>query len=344
MKQTTKILSFLFLIASVCVPTFSVNALENDNDKFGGYSIEGVPHEKQLDSTVGYYYLQENPGEKDEIRLKLINGSKTNKKLKIEVTNSNTNVNGIIDYSNKIKPHHTLKTPLTSILSSKESRVTVPPESTVETTFSIDMPIQKQKGVIIGGIVVSEDKEQVNNQENLSLGNTYSYTMGVVLTNENKIEMNKNVSVELEKVEPKLYDGRKIVQADILNPNPYLFGSAKVTGKILEKDSKDLVKKEERQNVNIAPYSFFPFQIDWQKENLKPGKYIFKGVVETKDNKWEFEKEFEITSEKAKEINNESVFKVQIPEWLTYTTLITSIVTIVGTVWLVVRKRRKKHE
>ncbi|EME5381672.1 DUF916 and DUF3324 domain-containing protein, partial [Enterococcus faecium] len=66
--------------------------------------------------------------------------------------------------------------------------------------------------------------------------------------------------------------------------------------------------------------------------------------VETKDNKWEFEKEFEITAEKAKEINNESVFKVQIPEWLTYTTLITSIVTIVGTVWLVVRKRRKKHE
>ncbi|EGP4826980.1 DUF916 and DUF3324 domain-containing protein, partial [Enterococcus faecium] len=56
------------------------------------------------------------------------------------------------------------------------------------------------------------------------------------------------------------------------------------------------------------------------------------------------EKEFEITAEKAKEINNESVFKVQIPEWLTYTALSASVVTIGGTVWLVIRKRRKEHE
>ncbi|EME7086670.1 DUF916 and DUF3324 domain-containing protein, partial [Enterococcus faecium] len=67
-------------------------------------------------------------------------------------------------------------------------------------------------------------------------------------------------------------------------------------------------------------------------------------IVETKDNKWEFEKEFEIIAEKAKEINNESVFKVQIPEWLTYTALSASVVTIGGTVWLVIRKRRKEHE
>lgn len=339
MKRGWKLLGLGLFLMGLVTPTVQAE------EYMGGYTIEGVPHSKQLDKNVGYFYLKENPGEKDSIKLKLINNSNEDKILQIKVTDANTNSNGIVDYSGNLKNHDTLETPLTSVLKASQEEVNVPKESTVETTLTVNMPTSKKEGVMIGGILVTDETERKEDSaEELSVKNEYSYTMGVVLTNENEINMNKNISVELEKVGPILYDGRKIVQADILNPNPYLFGTAKVSGEILEKNSNKVVKEASKDEVSIAPYSVFPFQLDWKKDELKPGNYIFKGVVETKDNKWEFEKEFEITAEKAKEINNESVFKVQIPEWLTYTALSTSIVTIGGTVWLVVRKRRKEHE
>lgn len=339
MKRGWKLLGLGLFLMALFGPT--VRAEES----IGGYTIEGVPHSKQLDKNVGYFYLRENPGEKDSLKLKLINNSSEDKTLQVKVTDANTNSNGIVDYSGNLKNHDVLKTPLTSILTVPQKEVIVPKESTVETTLTLEMPRDKQDGVIIGGILVTDetDKKETSKEE-LSVKNEYSYTMGVVLTNEDEVKMNENISVELEKVGPLLYDGRKIVQADILNPNPYLFGKATVSGKVLEKNSKKVVKEESKDEVSIAPYSVFPFQLDWEKDELKSGNYIFKGVVKTKDNKWEFEKEFEITAEKAKVINKESVFKIQIPNWLTYSAIIISIVTIAGTVWLMIRRRRKEDE
>ncbi|EGP4754762.1 DUF916 and DUF3324 domain-containing protein [Enterococcus faecium] len=338
MNKIFKLLCISFLSLSLSSPTAYASEVT------GGYTIEGIPNENQLDPNLGYFYLHESANTEDAVQVKLINSSAEDKTLKVKITDANTNINGLVDYTGNIAKHPSLKTPLTSIATATQQEVTVPKNSSVETEIKIKMPKEQFKGVIVGGINISEKQSENQDTKKLALSNTYSYTLGLVVTNENKVDINKNVSVELESVGAELFDGKKVVQADILNRNPYIFSGAKVTGKILEKDSKDLVKKEEKQNVNIAPYSVFPFQIDWQKENLKPGKYIFKGIVETKDNKWEFEKEFEIIAEKAKEINNESVFKVQIPEWLTYTALSASVVTIGGTVWLVIRKRRKEHE
>ncbi|HFD3575864.1 TPA: DUF916 and DUF3324 domain-containing protein [Enterococcus faecium] len=339
MKRGWKLLGLGLFLMGVFGPTVQAE------EAMGGYTIEGVPHSKQLDKNVGYFYLKENPGERDSIKLKLINNSSEDKTLQVKVTDANTNPNGIVDYSGNIKNHNTLKTPLTSILTASQKEVIVPKESTIETTLTIDMPSNKQEGVIIGGILVTDETDKKeNSKKELSVKNEYSYTIGVVLTNLDEVKMNENISVELEKVGPKLYDGKKIVQADILNPNPYLFGKAQVSGKILEKNSSKLVKEEMKKEVSIAPYSVFPFQLDWKKDELKPGKYIFKGTVETKDNKWDFEKEFEITSEKAKLINKESVFTVYIPKWLQYSAVISSTVTVIGTIWLFISRGRKENE
>lgn len=343
MRKSLKFFTLAFFLVTL-IGSLPVNAEENLDENMGGYTVEGVPNNHQVDDNSGYFYLKEAPSEKDKIKLKLINSSAQDKVLTIDVTNANTNSNGLLDYTGINKDHSSLQCSLTSILKPDQKEVTIPKNSTVETSLSINMPSNKQKGIIVGGIVISEKQDRQDTNKELSIGNTYSYTLGVVLTNESLDTIYKNISVELESVKPVLFDGRKIVQANILNPNPYIFSQAKISGKITKKSSKKIIKEESKNNVSIAPYSIFPFQLDWEKEDLKPGKYVFRGIVETKDNQWEFEKEFEITAEKAKEINNESVFKVQIPAWLTYTALITSIVTIGGTVWLVVRKRGKKYE
>ncbi|EMF0052909.1 MULTISPECIES: DUF916 and DUF3324 domain-containing protein [Enterococcus] len=307
----------------------------------GGFTIEGVPNAHQLDSSVGYFYLKENPEEKDEIKVKLINESSKEKTLEIKVTDANTNPNGIIDYTGMIKNHKLLKTPLTQIVKANQSEVKVPANSTKETTLTVTMPKDRFEGIVLGGIVVSEKKDEEKSKQTVSVENTYSYTLGVVLTNETENQMKKYISVELEDVGPILYDGRRIIQADILNPNPYIFPDSKVEGQIIDQKTKEVVRMKEQKNVSIAPFSVFPFQFDWVKEDLKPGKYLFKGVVTGDKKEWKFEKEFEITEEQADKINQESVFQIQIPKWVSIGSLVFALLAFMMIVFLLLRSRKR---
>lgn len=306
----------------------------------GGYTIEGVPNEHQLDKNVSYFYLKENPGDKDQVKVKLTNDSSEEKTLEVKVTNANTNANGLIDYTGQLKDHRSLKYPLTSMAKATQKEVKVPAKSSVETAVDIQMPKQTLPGVTIGGITVSEKQSEKKKQNELSIGNVYTYTIGLVVTNESVVEPKKNVSVALDHVGAVLFDGRKMVQADILNPNPYMFTDATVKGKIYEKGATKALKEQEKSNVSIAPYSVYPFQFDWEKEELKAGTYVFKGTVEANGKTWNFDQEFDISAEKAKTINHDAVVKIYIPSWLTYSSYGLSVVSILGTIYLFLRRKK----
>lgn len=332
---------YVLCVFSMLSGSNQVSAEESDSSQLaGGYTIEGVPSDHQLDKEVSYFYLKEQPGEQDQVKVKLTNDSSKEKTLEVKITNANTNVNGAVDYTGKIKDHVSLKVPLTSIAKVSDSEVTVPPKSSVETAIDIYMPSETLQGIVVGGIVVSEKQEEEKEKKELSLGNVYTYTLGLVLTNESKVEPKKNISIELDSIDAVLFDGKKIIQANILNPNPYIFTNATVKGEISKKGSKEILKKEEKENVSIAPYSVYPLQFDWEKEDLKPGKYLFKGSVEATGKTWKFEKEFEIADEKAKEINKESVFKIHIPNWLTYGIYGLIFVSVGGTIYIFVRRKK----
>lgn len=313
---------------------------ENNSDVMGGYTIEGVPNDHQIDKNVSYFYLEEQPGTQDQIKVKLINDSATEKTLNVKVTNANTNLNGLVDYTGTLKDHKSLKTPLTSIVKPQATEVKVAPKSEVETTLDVQMPAEKQEGIILGGIVVSEKQEEAKKNQRVAVGNTYSYTLGVLLTNDPSVEIKQNKSVELESVGAILSDGKKVVQANILNPNPYLFGEATVSGKIMNEKETETIQETKKEHVKMAPQSVYPFQFDWKKEELKPGTYVFEGKVKTSENEWTFKKKFTITSEEAKKINQESVFKVQISNWLTISAVIAGLIVVIDTVYLVLRRRK----
>ncbi|WP_242384887.1 DUF916 and DUF3324 domain-containing protein [Enterococcus faecalis] len=339
----------LFIITSVIItyvfgmlgiPTFA----NETNQSSGGYTIEGVPNEHQIDSNVAYFYLYELPGQTDQIKVNLINQSDQEKTLQVKVTNGNTNSNGLIDYTGKIEDHDSLEIPMTSILKSQKEKIKVPAKSEVIATLDLKMPEKEQTGIILGGIVVSDVTEKEETSQ-LSVGNTYSYTLGVVLTNkkENTMSVNKNVDLKLEKVEAKLVSGKKVVQADILNPNPYILEESTVEGEILKENGGEVVQEYKTENVKLAPYSVYPFQFDWKKEELKPGNYVFKGKLKTSEDEWEFSQKFTITAEESKKINDESVFKIQIPTWLVWG-LYLSVMLSIGTILFLLFKGGKNEK
>ncbi|TGY23701.1 DUF916 domain-containing protein, partial [Enterococcus hirae] len=58
----------------------------SSNEQPGGYTIEGIPNEHQIDPTSGYFYLDEGPGSKDGIKVKLTNSSGQDKTLLVKIT------------------------------------------------------------------------------------------------------------------------------------------------------------------------------------------------------------------------------------------------------------------
>ena len=166
----------------------------SSNEQPGGYTIEGIPNEHQIDPTSGYFYLDEDPGSKDEIKVKLTNSSGQDKTLLVKITDANTNINGIVDYTGQLKNHSLLKVPLTSIVHATQKEVVVPKNSSVETTLNVTMPKEPVEGIILGGVVVSEKQEDHEKNKGLSVGNTYSYTIGIALTNHAETPIKKNVS------------------------------------------------------------------------------------------------------------------------------------------------------
>ena len=321
---------------------FFFQQLATGEELAAGFTVEGVPNERQVDENLSYFYLKEEPGQRDEIKLLLSNNSPEDKTLSINVVDANTNINGLVDYTGNLKNHTTLKTPLSSIVSEVKQEILVPKNSEVETTLKIEMPSRSFEGVVVGGVVISEKAEKDKATDSLVFRNTYSYTIAIVLTNEDKTEIKKHVSVELEKVQPVLFDGRKIVQADILNPNSYIFHEATVSGSIYKKSNNKKIIESKKDDVSIAPHSVYPFMFDWKKKKLEPGTYIFRGKVEAGKEKWVFEKEFTITAEQSNEINEKSVFKVSIPTWLEVSGIIVLITAIFTTILAVIRKQRKK--
>ncbi|MGM9902766.1 hypothetical protein A5844_002183 [Enterococcus sp. 10A9_DIV0425] len=330
-----------FLTILLCVSSWlgiSVEAEEKAQSN-GGYNIEGVANERQIDPNVSYFYLHELPGATDQLQVKLINQTDSEKILQVKVTNGNTNSNGLIDYTGKLKDHQTLKTPLTSLLKPQEEKVKVPANSEVIATLDLKMPEEEQDGIILGGIVVSDLTEKEKEEAKLSVGNTYSYTLGVVLANKADAAMSvsEGIDLVLERVEAKLVSGKKIVQADILNPNPYILEKSTVEGKIIQENGDKVVQERKAENVRMAPYSAYPFQFDWKKEELKPGNYIFKGKVTSEKKNWEFTQKFTVSEEETQAINKKSVFKIQIPSWLIWSLWLFVMVSIISTLFILFR-------
>lgn len=317
---------FMSLLTVIYVSSLEVTAEENKT--FGGYTVEGVPNDNQIDPNVGYYYLHEEPGERDVIKLKFINTGSELKTLNIQLTDANTNENGIITYTDKYKEK---KNTISKILSIDTNEVTLKPGQILVKNIDLHTPKEQFEGIKLGGIYVTE-KRETNKSKGFSLENTYSYTIGVAISNSSENKIKNNIDVSLGKIDTNLNDGRKVVQANLENSYPYIFGEAEVTTKITKKGTDKFKKESNIESAKIAPNTFLPVRVDWGKDEVTPGKYLLEMKVSTKEKDWKFKKEFEIKEKVAKNLNEKTVFKVRMPKWYIQARIILLVLVIVLTI------------
>lgn len=349
-----RLLPILSLIALILFPLTSYAEEEKEsqaiteNEKRAGFTVQAVLPENQVNDRIGYYHLLMEPEQQQTIQVRIVNTSAEKQTYKVEVINAATNRNGLITYDERDKePDESMKLPITEVAKPKHKEVSVEAYSEGQAEIDLQTPTEPFQGILLGGVRISLKSDETEEEsKGMSVKNTYGYAIGLVLTEQEIAPVYGETELKLVKLQPEIDYGSKVLEASIQNPHPEAMQKLVAEGKIVRKGQKKALADNKLENVKIAPNSVFPFQVDWGMQEVAAGDYTFIGKIKGQTKTWDFKEDFTITREMAKKMNEQTAFRIFIPNWWMISFYVMGTVTAVVTAWLVIRfvKRKKGRE
>ncbi|MFR3685406.1 MAG: DUF916 and DUF3324 domain-containing protein [Enterococcus sp.] len=351
MKRLLPILS-VFVLILFPMTSFAEDAKESkgitENEKRAGFTVQAVLPENQLNDRISFYHLLMKPEQQQTIEVRVINNSEKKQTYKIEVINAATNKNGLITYDERDKkPDESMKLPIADVAKPKHKEASVDAFSEGKAEIELQMPAESFQGILLGGIRVSLKSDDTEEEsKGMSVKNTYGYAIGLVLTEQDFAPIYGETELKLQKLQPEIDYGSKVLEASIQNPHPEAMQKLAAEGKIVRKGQKKTLADNKLENVKIAPNSVFPFQVDWGMQEVAAGEYTFIGKIKGQTKTWDFKQDFTITREMAQKMNKQTAFRIFIPSWWTTSFYVMGTITAIVTAWLVIRfvKRKKGRE
>lgn len=306
-----------------------------------GYDIQAVIPDNQVNTENSYFDLRMKPGQKQTITLLINNTSDEKSIYEVSVNQGYTNKQGFIDYANPDEGKNNKYPYELSDIAKVDSPVTVEKNSSIEVPITLTMPEKSFDGQILGAIQVVKNTEAES-----GISNSYGYLLGLKLT-ETDTEVKRDLL--LEKVEPAVSFGTTSVVAVLENPTMDAYGHLKYDAVVTNAKTKEEVRKISYDNdMQMAPNSYYRFAIDWDNKRLEAGEYkLHLEVKDAKDNVWTFDKNFTITRDQAKEVNDVTIDAAKqndIPTWVFILIGVLLAVILLAIFWIILMKRRKKDE
>ncbi len=132
---------------------------------------------------------------------------------------------------------------------------------------------------------------------------------------------------------------------NLQNTKATLVGGLAVDAKIYKKGSEKVLHESKRTDLSMAPNSNFNYSVDWENQELKPGKYKVHLVAKNKEDKWEWTKEFTISSDQAKKANKVALGLEKDYTWMYIVGgVLLFILLIIATYFVGKRAAKKKQE
>ncbi|OJG51487.1 hypothetical protein RV06_GL001628 [Enterococcus haemoperoxidus] len=302
--------------------------------------MSAVLNGKQIDPEKSYFYIQTVPGEEQLLKVKVKSTQKEPIKLKIYATDAFTGDNGTIEYTNDKKMlDTTLHDPISSILKVETPSLTVGNFEEKEAIFKLIPPTEHYKGVKMGALVFEVDDSE--NEEQVS--SKFSYRIGLTIS-ETGDDYKDSKTLNLIDAKSTLKRGKKMILTTLQNPEPKILSNLEIIAEVKEKDSQKVLKKKKVEDYMLAPNSHFDFEMDWGTGTVRAGNYILTMNANDGYSDWKFEKEFTITGEQAKTMNDESGFKIITPTWIKAATIFCLSLMLIIVSMLFVRRKRMEIE
>ncbi|MDZ5759628.1 DUF916 and DUF3324 domain-containing protein [Carnobacterium maltaromaticum] len=339
-----KVLTYLVLLSG------TVFVLLNGNQKAQAsqlnFNVEAIIPENQVDKNKTYYDLRIEPGKTQDLKLMLHNS--TDKDVSVELTAeaATTNLNGVVEYGKtKAKRDSTLKTSIGEIVTLSEENPVIPAKGSKEITLTVKMPTTDFDGVLAGGITVKETSpatdKATKETKGMAIENRYSYVVALVLHGKNETIPSE---LKLNKVKATQVNVRNVISANLQNTKAKYLNQLSVDAKITKKGENKTLYSVKKEQMQMAPNSNFNLPIPLNGAALKSGKYTLKVKADSQGNTWNFTRDFNISAEEAKKLNEQDVSIEKDNTWLYVLIGVILLAALLILFYLIMRKRKKEKE
>lgn len=335
-----KLLGILSMLLALVVFPMKVNG----QSQGAGFAIAPVFPENQIGNAT-YFDLLVQPGQKQDLEMKVVNLEDDTKKIKISPNAAFTNKNGVIEYSNyEIEKDDTAKYTIKEVISEPQE-VELQPKEEKNVTFQLSVPEGPFEGQILGGFqakqVVKEEETESSEDTAFNIKNEYALVLGISLREQEEITIKPEL--KLKNIKPVLEAGDATIAANIQNTQPVAFGNMKVDAKIYRDGENQVYQERVAENQTMAPNSNYDFMIPIKDETLQAGDYRMKVVAEAGDQKWEMEDTFTVKADEARKINEQTEVgqKEKKNMWLIALCGLGGLILLIS-VYLLGKKRAKK--
>lgn len=326
-----------FTMLSIFFIPMKANAAE-DGLKF---SVHPILPDSQFDRNNSYFDLNLEPGEKETLGLELVNGEDKEITLAISAHSAYTNIKGVVEYGKDAETYDPSLNYFLEDIIKTPAEVTLEAGETKSIELEMTMPEESFEGVLAGGIRVEKvesEEEKTNEQEQqthaVTVKNVYSVVIGVVVSNQRNI-----ITPELDLVDvyPDQVSSQNVVTALIQNAFPTFVNQLEVEATIHKEGESETFAEIKESQMQMAPNSDFAFPIPLNGESFKSGKYIADITARSKEQEWHWTKEFTVTRDVAKRLNQADVYVENKIDWK----LIVLILLVVLVAYLIYQNHKR---
>jgi hypothetical protein len=226
----------------------------------------------------------------------------------VEAVTASTNRNGDIDYTSKVAAmDETLQTPLEEMITIPQTHYTVPADSSIPVSVTLDVPERPFDGIALGSIRVLKEITEEERAAGGMIVNQFAYVVAVRLAQSRNAD-NIEPDFALGDVTAELVNHRASIVAQIRNPMPMLISGTNITATIYHKGSNQSIFIYDMPDVSFAPNSIFNLSfVDREGYGIDAGEYTAKISVEFQGQTWDFERDFIINAQQAAVVNENAV-------------------------------------
>ncbi|WP_271491210.1 DUF916 and DUF3324 domain-containing protein [Enterococcus sp. 5H] len=345
MKKRIVICLALFVYIAFGVGFSETSFAEDENTQAAdlglGFTYKVVKPENQR-SSVGYFDLRMNSGQKQTAVIELANGSDEEITIGVSLNGAKTNGNGVIEYGpSAIEKDKSLKYDFIDIVTGPKE-VVLPPKSMVPLNLEIAMPESSFDGYISGGIQLKQlTKDEKKDTEKTGITNEYAFLVGMLLSETDTVV---EPNLELNKVYAGLANYRNAIFVNFSNIEAAYLEDMTVDVQIMKKGSEEVLYDTKKAGMRMAPNSLIDFPVEMNGDRMVPGDYKAHILVTADDKKWEWTKDFTITDEEADKFNDQDVSLTQERgiDWKLIAGIVGSVLAVVVIIFLLVRFVQKK--
>lgn len=306
-----------------------------------GFEIIPTFSNNQFDKSLGYYYLETHPGEKQEIEIQVNNTRNKDITVRPYVKNAITNTYGNLDYTEDIKKiDESLKNPITEIVKPRDETVTIKPGETETVIFDLTSPEKSYSGVKMGQLAIIEFQDDSKVK---GVGQEHEYGLGII-TSETGEMFNDGNNIILDSAQGFVSNGTKVIRGKLQNPDPKTVEKLRVDAFVTKKGNKNKIKERKIENFSFAPNSNVQFEIPWGLTNFETGEYTFHFVADNDFDSFNLTKDFTIRGEDAKKLNSAAAFSVNTPNKIKIILILLNLFLIIISGFVISRNKKWINE